>query len=69
MTRERVPLSPIEKIACELAIVVPLRQSANTAETRVPWEVVHRLRAALDEAGVDWRATRADAVASVEVSR
>ena len=46
-------------IALQLAAYPPTRKHEHAYEARVPCRLIAELRAALDDAGVDWRAVHA----------
>lgn len=46
----------ILKLAREIALVAPMRQTKYTVCATVPWDLVHELRTALAEEGFDWLA-------------
>lgn len=48
-------LSKLERLAIEVAISAPEKQNETTFAARVPWSIVHALRAELERKGVDWR--------------
>ena len=53
------PRHRILGIALQLAAHPPARKHEHVYEARVPWRLITELRAALDEAGADWKAIRA----------
>lgn len=53
------PQHRILAIAVQLAAYPPVRKNAHAYEARVPWRLITDLRAALGDAGVDWRAVNA----------
>jgi hypothetical protein len=42
-------------LAIEAGSYPALRQNRYSRNAYVPWRVIHQIRAACDEAGVDWR--------------
>ena len=53
------PRHRIIGIALQLAAYPPVRKHEHVFEARVPWRLITELRAALDDAGADWKAIRA----------
>ena len=53
------PRHRILGIALRLAAYPPVRKHEHAYEARVPWRLIHELREALSDAGVDWKATHA----------
>lgn len=45
--------------ALEVAINAPLKQTRHTPSARIRWALVHRLRDAFDDLGIDWREVKA----------
>lgn len=56
MSREQ--LVEIAKIAAEVSILAPWRQSASSARAGIDWETIHKLRATLERAGYAWKEGR-----------
>jgi hypothetical protein len=50
------PRHRILGLALQLAAYAPVRKNKYAYEVRLPWRLIIELRAALDDAGVDWRA-------------
>lgn len=46
-------------LALQLAAYPRVRKHEHAYEARVPWRLIIELRAALSDAGVDWRAVHA----------
>lgn len=55
-------------LAAIVAIEAPLKQGHAFA-AYIPWDVIHKIREALDEAGWPWRATHEDARRRKEQAR
>jgi hypothetical protein len=51
-------LSPIEKIAAEIAIAVPEKRGMWSASARVHWVFIEALREKFSKLGYDWREGR-----------
>ena len=49
------PRHRILGLALQLAAYPPARKHEHVHEARVPWRLITELRAALEDAGVDWR--------------
>lgn len=41
--------------ALEVAVNAPTKQHKHSSEARVRWQLIHRLRDAFDDLGIDWR--------------
>jgi hypothetical protein len=44
------------RLAAQVALDASLRQNPYTVDAYVRWSTVNAIRAALDDAGIDWRA-------------
>lgn len=53
------PRHRILGLALQLAAYPPARKHEHAYEARVPWRLIIELRAALDDAGADWREVHA----------
>ena len=53
------PQHRIFAIAVQLAAYPPVRKNAHAYEARVPWRLITDPRAALGDAGVNWRSVNA----------
>ncbi|HMQ95154.1 MAG TPA: hypothetical protein PKA33_15765 [Amaricoccus sp.] len=53
------PRHRILALALQLAAYPPVQKHEHVYEARVPWRLITELRAALSDAGVDWREGRA----------
>ena len=49
-------LSPLEKLAAEIAIIAPPERSKYAVNASVPWDIIENIRSELDLRDVDWRA-------------
>lgn len=45
--------------ALEVAVNAPTKQHKHSSEARVRWQLIHRLRDAFDDLGIDWREVKA----------
>ena len=50
----------LAQLAGAVALEAPLREGKYSNEARIPWDLINKIRAVLDEAGFDWRKARAD---------
>lgn len=51
---ELAKLSPVEKLARQVAITAPMNQAKYSRSANIPWELIHDLRRALEAEGFDW---------------
>lgn len=42
-------------LAIDVACDAPLRQAEYVSDTKIRWSLIDEIRAALDQAGIDWR--------------
>lgn len=55
--------------ALDIAAVAPLKQGTNVFAAGVDWRLIHDLRAALDQLGLDWRGVKKANDAAVRADR
>lgn len=48
-------LTPLEKLAIEAAIMVPVRKNRYAVSASVSWKVIEDIRAECERIGIDWR--------------
>jgi hypothetical protein len=53
-------MTKIELTAIAIALFPPIKANKYSRAAYVDWELIDRLRAALDDAGVDWKAAKAE---------
>lgn len=46
-------------VSIDIAASAPMRKGATSFSANIPWSLVIRLRAALDDLGIDWASARA----------
>jgi hypothetical protein len=44
--------------AIEVALAAPMHQNENAYAAKIPWSRIHKLRAALEGVGIDWKAAK-----------
>lgn len=54
MARKPSPLTDLEKLAAEVAVVAPLKKT-RAARVQVSWKLIERIREELDRRGFDWK--------------
>lgn len=53
-------LTPLEKLAAQVAIRVPIKRGKYSVSARVSWDLIETLRRELETRGFDWQAARVD---------
>lgn len=50
------PMTELDKLAAEVAIIPPPRRHESAVSAYIPWDLIQRMRAELEKRGFDWRA-------------
>ena len=51
--RDYREMTELEKLACQVAIVAPMRQGTYSSGARIPWDLIHAIRKEM--ADFDWQ--------------
>jgi hypothetical protein len=51
-------LSALERLAIDVAIYAPARQTKYVGQARIPWSVIHKIREEMERCGYDWSAIK-----------
>ena len=44
--------------AIDISIAAPMKKGSYSHSAQIPWTMIHALRDALDDLGIDWRAQK-----------
>lgn len=69
MTYTDAQRARLAQLAGAVALEAPLREGSASYTAKIPWDLINKIRAVMDESGFDWRTQHAKVAASNKAER